>query len=100
MRKFKPQAIMRLSGVTGGAQESLWYDSDAVGSDVTKLLVDWSQGDQAALEQLTPLVYHDLHQRARNYLRHERPDHTLQPTALIHEAASEYKLSQDCPQSF
>lgn len=54
--------------------------------DVTKLLVDWSQGNQAALDELAPLVYRDLHQRARNYLRHERPDHTLQPTALIHEA--------------
>jgi RNA polymerase sigma factor (TIGR02999 family) len=57
-----------------------------VTEEVTKLLLDWSQGNQAALEQLTPLVYRDLHQRARNYLRHERPDHTLQPTALIHEA--------------
>jgi RNA polymerase sigma factor (TIGR02999 family) len=54
--------------------------------DVTKLLVDWSQGNEAALDELTPLVYGDLHERARNYLRHERPDHTLQPTALIHEA--------------
>jgi len=55
-------------------------------SDVTKLLAEWSRGDQSALEELTPLVYRDLHQRARNYLRRERPDHTLQPTALIHEA--------------
>ena len=54
--------------------------------DVTKLLVDWSRGDRAALDQLAPLVYQDLHQRARSYLRRERPDHTLQPTALIHEA--------------
>src|SRR5262245_52532609 len=58
----------------------------AVSSDVTKLLSDWSAGNQAALDELAPLVYRDLHQRARNYLRHERPDHTLQPTALIHEA--------------
>ncbi len=55
-------------------------------SDITKLLMDWSQGDRAALDALAPLVYRDLHQRARNYLRHERVDHTLQPTALIHEA--------------
>jgi RNA polymerase sigma factor (TIGR02999 family) len=54
--------------------------------DVTKLLVDWSRGNQAALEELTPLVYQDLHRRARSYLRSERADHTLQPTALIHEA--------------
>jgi RNA polymerase sigma factor (TIGR02999 family) len=63
--------------------------------DVTKLLVDWSRGNQGALDQLTPLVYHDLHERARNYLRHERPDHTLQPTALIHEAY--LRLVNDCP---
>ncbi|MGJ5819913.1 sigma-70 family RNA polymerase sigma factor [Paludibaculum fermentans] len=54
--------------------------------DVTKLLTDWSRGDQRALDELIPLVYQDLHQRARNYLRRERPDHTLQPTAVIHEA--------------
>ena len=54
--------------------------------DLTKLLVDWSRGNRAALEELTALVYQDLHQRARNYLRQERPDHTLQPTELIHEA--------------
>jgi RNA polymerase sigma-70 factor, ECF subfamily len=54
--------------------------------DVTQLLTAWSQGNEAALDELTPLVYNDLHQRARNYLRRERPDHTLQPTALIHEA--------------
>ncbi len=54
--------------------------------DVTKLLVAWNEGNQAALDELIPLVYQDLHQRARNYLRQERPDHTLRPTALIHEA--------------
>jgi len=60
--------------------------TNTVPFDVTRLLVDWSKGNQAALDELAPLVYQDLHQRARNYLRHERPDHTLQPTALIHEA--------------
>lgn len=54
-------------------------------SDVTQLLVKWIKGNRSALDELTPLVYDELHQRARNYLRHERPDHTLQPTALIHE---------------
>jgi RNA polymerase sigma-70 factor, ECF subfamily len=62
---------------------------------VTKLLLDWSRGDQAALDELAPLVYRDLHQRARNYLRSERPDHTLQPTALIHEAY--LRLANDSP---
>jgi RNA polymerase sigma-70 factor, ECF subfamily len=51
-----------------------------------RLLAAWTQGDQAALEQLTPLVYQELHQLAHSYLRRERADHTLQPTALIHEA--------------
>ena len=59
--------------------------SGAVPSDVTQLLRQWSQGDSAALDELTPLIYRELHQRARNFLRRERPDHTLQPTALIHE---------------
>lgn len=55
-------------------------------NDITALLAAWKQGDQAALEQLTPLVYQELHQLAHSYLRRERADHTLQPTALIHEA--------------
>jgi RNA polymerase sigma factor (TIGR02999 family) len=53
---------------------------------ITQLLVEWSRGDQAALEQLMPLVYDELRRLARSYLRRERPDHTLQPTALVHEA--------------
>lgn len=55
-------------------------------TSVTRLLVDWSQGDQSALERLTPLVYDELHRLAANYLRQQRPDHTLQATALVHEA--------------
>ena len=53
---------------------------------VTKLLVDWSNGDQQALEHLTPLVYGELRRLASRYLRKERADHTLQSTALVHEA--------------
>jgi RNA polymerase sigma factor (TIGR02999 family) len=53
---------------------------------ITQLLVQWSNGDQQALDQLTPLVYDELRQMARTYLRRERPDHTLQATALVHEA--------------
>ena len=55
-------------------------------SDVTRLLNDWSQGDRAALDQLLPLVYDDLRTQARGYMRRERANHTLQPTALVHEA--------------
>lgn len=54
--------------------------------DVTRLLVAWSGGDAAAADQLMPLVYEELRQLARSYLRKERADHTLQPTALVHEA--------------
>ena len=54
-------------------------------SDVTALLVDWSQGDQRAFNQLLPLVYAELRRIAARQLRKERPDHTLQPTALVNE---------------
>ena len=54
--------------------------------EVTKLLRAWRAGDQPALERLTPLVYEDLRRRARHYLRGERANHTLTPTALVHEA--------------
>jgi RNA polymerase sigma factor (TIGR02999 family) len=50
------------------------------------LLANWQAGDQKALEALVPLVYNELHGLARHYLRGERPDHTLQTTALINEA--------------
>lgn len=53
---------------------------------VTELLVDWSKGDQKALDELIPLVYGELRRLASRYLRRERPDHTLQTTALVHEA--------------
>jgi RNA polymerase sigma factor (TIGR02999 family) len=55
-------------------------------SEITGLLVDWSNGDQAALEKLLPLVEQELHRLAHNYMRREKPDHTLQTTALVNEA--------------
>jgi len=54
--------------------------------NVTDLLLDLSRGDQDALNKLMPLVYDELRRLARRYLRHERPGHTLQTTALVHEA--------------
>ena len=54
--------------------------------DVTTLLSAWRRGDEAALGQLLPLVHDELHRRARHYMRQERPDHTLRPTALVNEA--------------
>jgi len=54
--------------------------------EVTLLLADWAKGNQQALEHLTPLVYRELRTLAASYLRKERQGHTLQPTALVHEA--------------
>ena len=54
-------------------------------SAVTALLRAWRGGDKAAFDRLTPLVYDELRRRARYYLRGERPDHTLRPTALVNE---------------
>ena len=54
--------------------------------NITRLLHDWVQGDKKSLEALTPLVYDQLHRIAANAFRSERPDHTLQTTALVHEA--------------
>jgi RNA polymerase sigma factor (TIGR02999 family) len=53
---------------------------------ITVLLREWSDGKREALDKLLPLVYNELHKQARRYLRKERSDHTLQTTALIHEA--------------
>ena len=54
--------------------------------NITHLLKEWSAGDPRALDRLTPLVYEELRHQAARYLRRERPGHTLQTTALIHEA--------------
>lgn len=54
--------------------------------NITHLLKEWSDGDRQALDKLTPLVYEELRHQAARYLRRERPGHTLQTTALIHEA--------------
>ncbi|MCP3961618.1 MAG: sigma-70 family RNA polymerase sigma factor [bacterium] len=56
------------------------------GSDVTRLLHAWREGDPDALERLTPLVYQELRRLAHNYMRGEREGHMLQTTALVHEA--------------
>ncbi|MEE8278523.1 MAG: sigma-70 family RNA polymerase sigma factor [Thermoanaerobaculia bacterium] len=54
--------------------------------EVTQLLVDWSNGDREAEAKLMPVVYDELRKLAARYLKHERSDHTLQTTALVHEA--------------
>jgi RNA polymerase sigma factor (TIGR02999 family) len=55
-------------------------------NEITRLLVAWGDGDDAALEKLTPLVYQQLHRLAHHYLSHEQPGHTLQTSALVNEA--------------
>jgi RNA polymerase sigma factor (TIGR02999 family) len=54
--------------------------------EVTRLPVDWSAGDHAALDRLLPLVYDELRRLAKSHMRRERPDGVLQTTALVHEA--------------
>ena len=60
--------------------------ADGDDGEVTVLLKAMKGGDAAASEKLLPLVYRELHRLAKGYMRRERPDHTLQPTALINEA--------------
>jgi len=57
-----------------------------VTTDVTQILQAWSEGDESAPERIMPIVYQELRRLAGDYLRRERPDHTLQATALVHEA--------------
>ncbi|CAN5816780.1 sigma-70 family RNA polymerase sigma factor [soil metagenome] len=54
--------------------------------EITRLLVAWGDGDETALEGLTPLVYEELHRLAHHYMGRERPGHTLQTSALVNEA--------------
>jgi RNA polymerase sigma-70 factor (ECF subfamily) len=61
-------------------------EESATPREVTRLLVEWGNGDEAALARLMPLVYDELRRLARHYMRRERPGHTIQPTALVNEA--------------
>jgi len=73
--------------------------SDDQPSQVTALLECWRQGDEEALHALVPLVYQELRRLAHYYLRAERPDHTLQSTALVHEAYFRLAGAQAVPQN-
>jgi RNA polymerase sigma-70 factor (ECF subfamily) len=73
----------------------MWYSDPGFGAismdappreQITQMLVDWGNGDQTALEKLTPLVYDELHRLARRYMGRERPGHPLQASALVNEA--------------
>jgi RNA polymerase sigma factor (TIGR02999 family) len=71
--------------------------SGGSGGEVSTLLRAWTNGDQTALDRLTPIVYHELHRLARRYMRRERPGHSLQTTALVNEAymrLADYKRMQ------
>ena len=58
----------------------------AVKANITELLHEWSSGKKEVAEDLLPLIYDELHRRAAAFMRRERQNHTLQPTALVHEA--------------
>jgi RNA polymerase sigma factor (TIGR02999 family) len=70
---------------------------DSSRQDVTGLLRRWNEGDSGALETLIPMVYAELRRLAAHYLRIERRDHTLQPTALVHEAYLRLVDQSDVP---
>src|ERR1700691_5425546 len=59
---------------------------DPTNTEMSGLLRAWSDGDRAALDRLTPIVYDELHRLARRYMKGERPGHSLQTTALVNEA--------------
>src|SRR6186997_1027901 len=58
----------------------------SAGEEVTRLLIEWKQGNRKAIDLLIPIVYDEMRRLAQNYLRDERAADTLQPTALVHEA--------------
>jgi RNA polymerase sigma factor (TIGR02999 family) len=68
---------------------------DAEGGEITRLVERWSAGDEDALKRLIELVYDDLHQIAHRHLRLEGPDHTINTTALVHEAYLRLVQQQD-----
>ena len=59
---------------------------DRGSAEVTRLLMEWSNGQEQALDRLVPQIHRELRKLAASYMRKERPDHTLQPTALVNEA--------------
>jgi len=76
-------ALSGCEGTTGIGQS---YHGETGSDSVTRVLSRLNHGDQNAFNDLVPLVYHELHRIATGYLRRESQNHTLQPTALIHEA--------------
>ncbi len=77
---------MRVYNAVTPEGERYQHTSMSATHEVTLLLAEWAKGNQQALDKLTPLVYRELRQLAASCLRKERQGHTLQPTALVHEA--------------
>lgn len=67
-------------------EETVLSNDDVPSQEITAMLRAWGKGDRTVLDQMLPLVYDELHRQAHRYLRRERPNHTLQTTALINEA--------------
>ncbi|HKH91454.1 MAG TPA: ECF-type sigma factor [Gemmatimonadaceae bacterium] len=87
MSRRKPAiATARAEPIAGPVATPVSAGSAVEGADVTALLIAWSEGDGAALDTLLPVVYAELRRQARRALRREAAGHTLQPTALVHEA--------------
>jgi RNA polymerase sigma-70 factor (ECF subfamily) len=80
--------VLQSGGMTRAAGPPVEAINDSAPSAeaVTRLLIAWGNGEQLALDQLIPIVYSELHRLARRYMHRERKMHTLQPTALVHEA--------------
>src|SRR5215471_12797067 len=76
-----------LAGLPGGQENGLLRGTvNNTQGDVTHLLLQWNGGNRAALDALLPLEYSELRKLARNCMMSEKPGHTLEPTALVHEA--------------
>lgn len=84
--KRLPQRHNNTAANTSWVKESGELMGDNPNQEVSQLLADWSNGNQSALDELLPLVENELHRLAHRYMSHERPDHTLQTTALVNEA--------------
>jgi RNA polymerase sigma-70 factor, ECF subfamily len=80
-----PQPLHPLFGSDRGCRAELDMSATSP-QELTQLLAAWSDGDRSALDKLLPMVADELHRLAHRYMSHERPDHTLQTTALVNEA--------------
>jgi RNA polymerase sigma-70 factor, ECF subfamily len=85
-QSFGSDALNTPAKPMNGERKTVAVEITRSGTQVTELLTEWSAGDQAALEKLTPLVYGELRRIAHRYMGSARPDHTLQTTALVNEA--------------